>query len=1792
MAQCPTIRVPAIQEAFARAAGRPTPYGYWAWADGQPIGEDSSRSSYGQVYPHWVPCDAPPGTGTPPSPGDDSSDAPKTDPVNPNNRGDLDIVPSASNPNNAGTGGGSAGTNGFCGGEERISQNICNSMHPAVTFDGAGNIGLAWHDTRDGNTEIYTRILQSRIDPAIIKLNEGFFFDPVTGRPANVNCSGFSGTSESSGSKANVLVTQGGGRLDVNSNSRVMVLTADRGSVDFKTMRATANSSIIILNGRNTGKTFFISKIISTNVAELNFIEGSLSDDGFVYSVSKADAPLSTDEIRLTCNKSSSQFPDIIADKDGRFHVVFQDNAEGHYEVYYTQIYPKSIGKKSCAGGAAPVNATTFSTVPDGTPNSVTFFQNDPNAVAASPKATYAQTGDSEAFFSYGNKALPDAVSVVDGPLATRTGRHRLFRDFFSGSGEWVGASKATDRATWNQQAATLGISVAPDFLAPSGHPLAAENDFGTRFSFQNIAFIAQTPPDKAVDVSKIALPLKPRCLPTSPANPETPAFADLVAAPKKPVSSSFIDPVDLSGVLSSPLVTIDENPPRFTIEGDPSGTVFTNILTDNGRGDVSRFVFDCSADKRAEDPPRFILGQRRCGTELCAMPPKRTSGTPTNNPSGSYKIKLEVWQGPDYRFVPDQINSAQMQGAVKISDKEFQFDPGEDITNFDYKAGELILPDGHFIFFIPVAGDGVEFFVDAVGSGRAIWSTNNDGTFDQYYVPFTLPPNFGLNAPVYYEGTLANATSGVTTSVNDGTDAGATGSGSSSFECFRIQLTPKAFTSMIGGFIGGGPDFNLDTVNDVITGSNGITGALGSFNAINDGDFSNVADAALRDAGMMRAAFKVYRVDRKNDTLDVIDLTGRMGNFTPPGDSVFTVTFGAPNVFGNNGWFSPSTIITASSVTLTECPAGLESPVPNCIDTTQTNFSIDSVSLFNTAHAQESYASSIIFNVSQGFTLSKPMTLRRAKIFLGVRNFNETTHAGESIVCEIVSANTFGKPLSTTVLSRSRIAASSLPKTSGTGFPETDPIPDNYAVSFDFCVELPIGSYAILIRRETTTPTASGDTLIYDTARWTGTWTGTPLTNGLQGPITTTEGLSYAHENLNNGNLSSWTLLHGNTASAYLGIPLIFEFFDPSGPLPPDAEACTQQKQALHVALQAGEITQAQFNQKFAELEASATCGGSTDSGSDEDEGDGSETAGGGGTGDISHLVATPPLRLTKSKGDSVYPRLGIDSHDNLWLVFHSNRTGADEVYVGRHFCGNWVTSALGGTDFKLSNAGNSGKAAQFPNVVVDDVGNAHVVYQSTDTDDGEPEIFYSRSTTGGNFLRPKRITASPGKAMMPDVAISSRVNLSVEGKCALQPGAAGTGDNGQTVTQSIGGLATRDSGIVTIVWHDNRFGNYEVMAANKISGIWDSSGQGGSDTRITHAPGDSLFPRIASDNKGNLRVVYHDMRRGLENPWIFMSSFLALDSRWDSTGQGGADLAITPAGSAESTHPDVAVDPSNGVFVTWHDTRFTKENPDIKEEVMGAYCPQINAPIGYCGPLCSNIEAFVSTTFNIVSCVKGGKIEITNVPEVCLEISSPGATFFRVSNDGDEYSDWMPFKPTTTLDTTTVPWVLGPGTGKKNVCIQVQDATTIGFPICKEVFLQSTPPSFLIEFYKDIDLSQQLSSYKGKPVAPEGDVYIKLTSSAPLLTPPTFDVVRKGLRLVQNQQTIALSGFSGFSGGIGSFLGDTVTNEQGVTEFSALAGNVFKGRFHVNKDDGFFHLDGAARIIPHGKDVRGQIF
>jgi hypothetical protein len=248
-----------------------------------------------------------------------------------------------------------------------------------------------------------------------------------------------------------------------------------------------------------------------------------------------------------------------------------------------------------------------------------------------------------------------------------------------------------------------------------------------------------------------------------------------------------------------------------------------------------------------------------------------------------------------------------------------------------------------------------------------------------------------------------------------------------------------------------------------------------------------------------------------------------------------------------------------------------------------------------------------------------------------------------------------------------------------------------------------------------------------------------------------------------------------------------------------------------------------------------------------------------------IANAQWQPDVRLTND------PAISYTSYNNAWciassgtvvhVVWYDGRDNNYEIYYKRSTDGgiSW------GADTRLTN--NTAESL-FPSIAVSG-SVVHVVWR--DFRDGNPEIYYKRSTDAGvSWGADTRLTNNTAESQYPSVTVSGS--------------------------------------IVNVVWEDYRDGNYEIYFKRST----DDGINWGADTRLTNNTAYSEYPSVAVSGSV-VHVVWQDTRDG--NNEIYYKRSTDAGISW------GADTRLTnnPAGSV---YPSVAVSGSI-VHVVWNDTR-----------------------------------------------------------------------------------------------------------------------------------------------------------------------------------------------------------------------------------------------------------------------------
>ncbi len=300
-----------------------------------------------------------------------------------------------------------------------------------------------------------------------------------------------------------------------------------------------------------------------------------------------------------------------------------------------------------------------------------------------------------------------------------------------------------------------------------------------------------------------------------------------------------------------------------------------------------------------------------------------------------------------------------------------------------------------------------------------------------------------------------------------------------------------------------------------------------------------------------------------------------------------------------------------------------------------------------------------------------------------------------------------------------------------------------------------------------------------------------------------------------------------------------------------------------------------------------------------------------------------TASQRLTSTAGVSKNPAIAIDAWGNIHVVWQDSTPGNSEIYYKKSTNG----AATWTANTRLTS--NSG-ASEYPAIAVNSAGHLYVVWQ--DSTPGNSEIYYKKSANNGDtWTASQRLTTTSGISEYPAIAINSSGHINVAWhdstsgnyeiyyKKSVNGGAAWTANKRLTYTSGISknpAIAVNSSGHLHLFWEDNTPGNYEIYYKKSVNGgdTWSAN------QRLTFTAGVSEAPSIAVDSSNNLHVVWMDTTPG--NSEIYYKNSTNGGTTW------AANQRLTSNAGA-SLDPAVAADPSDHLYVVWHDA--TTGNKEI---------------------------------------------------------------------------------------------------------------------------------------------------------------------------------------------------------------------------------------------------------------------
>jgi hypothetical protein len=300
-----------------------------------------------------------------------------------------------------------------------------------------------------------------------------------------------------------------------------------------------------------------------------------------------------------------------------------------------------------------------------------------------------------------------------------------------------------------------------------------------------------------------------------------------------------------------------------------------------------------------------------------------------------------------------------------------------------------------------------------------------------------------------------------------------------------------------------------------------------------------------------------------------------------------------------------------------------------------------------------------------------------------------------------------------------------------------------------------------------------------------------------------------------------------------------------------------------------------------------------------------------------------TPATRLTWNAGDSRDPAIAVDSTGRLHVVWRDDTPGKGEIYYKR--------STDGGSTWTANKRLTwDSRWASFPTIAVDTSGSLHVFWNTGDT--AYAQIYYKRSTDGGNsWTGNRRLSWTQGNES-PEIAVDSSGNLhlvwysplgtyletfyrkSTDGGSTWTPSKKITFTFGQVSGFPV--IAADPSGNIHVVWNEDVWvGDWRVYHKKSSDGgaTWSTS------KKVSWLAGVSRYPRIAVDSYGNVYVVYYYGPIEYE------------DTDYEIYYRKSTDAGVTwmPGkrltwNSVLSQNPIIAVDSTNNLHLVWEQGQY----------------------------------------------------------------------------------------------------------------------------------------------------------------------------------------------------------------------------------------------------------------------------
>jgi len=291
---------------------------------------------------------------------------------------------------------------------------------------------------------------------------------------------------------------------------------------------------------------------------------------------------------------------------------------------------------------------------------------------------------------------------------------------------------------------------------------------------------------------------------------------------------------------------------------------------------------------------------------------------------------------------------------------------------------------------------------------------------------------------------------------------------------------------------------------------------------------------------------------------------------------------------------------------------------------------------------------------------------------------------------------------------------------------------------------------------------------------------------------------------------------------------------------------------------------------------------------------------------------------------GQSAYdPQVAMDNNGNAIIVWYQSDGAKFQIFKSEYHGGVWTHPGL-----LSDNISPNGQNAENPQVAMDNNGNAIIVWQQSD---GSYLQIFKSEYRGGVWTNPSslinNISPNGQNAAYPQVAMDNNGNAIIvwfqsdgaKNQIFMSEYRSGAWTNPSSLSDNISPdgqdaadpqVAMNDNDNAIIVWYQYDKANWQIFKSEYRNGTWKHPTSLG--TNISPDGQDAAGPQVAMDNNNNAIIVWYQYDGTYDR--IFKSEYRS--SAWKNPTSLSDN--ISPDGQS-ALYPQVAMDNNGNTIITW---------------------------------------------------------------------------------------------------------------------------------------------------------------------------------------------------------------------------------------------------------------------------------